>query len=113
MEGQKRWQINVQKDGQRRSFYSSASGRTGQREANAKADAWLECDIEVGRARVSQLLDEYLESLKITTSRGSWMQVESICNVWIKPNIGPKKIEKLTEQHLQDIVNKAYGAGKS
>ena len=29
-----RWQINVQKDGKRRSFYSFKPGRTGQREAN-------------------------------------------------------------------------------
>ena len=35
-----RWQINVQKDGQRKSFYSSKPGRTGQREANAKAVSW-------------------------------------------------------------------------
>lgn len=42
MENQHRWQINVQKDGIRRSFTSSKPGRTGQREANAKADAgWM------------------------------------------------------------------------
>ena len=39
---QQRWQINVQKNGVRRSFTSSKPGRTGQREANAKADAWLD-----------------------------------------------------------------------
>ena len=32
-----RWRIDVQKDGTRKSFYSSTPGRTGQREANAKA----------------------------------------------------------------------------
>ena len=30
----KRWRIDVQKDGTRKSFYSSKPGRTGQREAN-------------------------------------------------------------------------------
>ena len=39
---QKRWQIKVQKDGQRRTFTSAKPGRTGQREANRKADAWLD-----------------------------------------------------------------------
>ena len=33
------WRIDVQQDGKRKSFYSSRPGRTGQREANAKADA--------------------------------------------------------------------------
>ena len=50
-EKHKRWQINVQRDGKRRSFYSSTPGRTGQREANAKADAWLDDGIERARFR--------------------------------------------------------------
>ena len=37
MEKYNRWQIKVQKDGVRKTFYSSKPGRTGQREANAKA----------------------------------------------------------------------------
>lgn len=37
-----RWQINVQKDGVRKTFTSAKPGRTGQREANKKADDWLE-----------------------------------------------------------------------
>ena len=37
-----RWRIAVQKDGVRKQFYSSTPGRTGQREANAKADRWLD-----------------------------------------------------------------------
>ena len=39
---QQRWQIKVQKDGVRRTFTSAKAGRTGQREANRKADAWLD-----------------------------------------------------------------------
>ena len=41
IESAHRWQINVQKDGVRKTFVSAKPGRTGQREANAKADAWL------------------------------------------------------------------------
>ena len=41
----KQWRIAVQKDGQRRYFYSSTQGRAGQREANAKADAWLDSGV--------------------------------------------------------------------
>ena len=40
MESSQRWRIDVQKDGVRRSFYSSKPGRNGQREANRKTDAW-------------------------------------------------------------------------
>mgnify|MGYP000375794216 FL=1 len=33
---QKHWQIKVQKNGVRKSFYSSTPGRAGQREANGR-----------------------------------------------------------------------------
>ena len=107
------WKINVQKDGERRSFYSSTPGRTGQREANAKADAWLESDLKSSTVRVKDVFDDYLETLKLTTSCSNWMQIQSIGKTWIKPNIGTKKIEKLTEQHLQDIINLAFSQGRS
>ena len=47
----KRWCIAVQKNGTRKRFYSSTPGRTGQREANAKADAWLDDSIRDGKRR--------------------------------------------------------------
>ena len=49
-----RWRIDVQKDGTRKSFYSSKPGRTGQREANAKADKWLETGVATTPLRVEE-----------------------------------------------------------
>ena len=83
-----RWRIAVQKDGVRKQFYSSTPGRTGQREANAKADAWLENDIAV-------------------------KAVESRWRTWVLPIIGKKKVNTLTDRDLQTIINKAAAAGKS
>lgn len=65
-----RWQVNVQKDGVRRSFYSSTPGRTGQRECNAKADAWLDDNISGDGKRVSVLFYDYIEDLKSRTCYG-------------------------------------------
>ena len=56
VEKEKRWCIAVQKNGTRKRFYSSTPGRTGQREANAKADAWLDDSIRDGRKKVSHPL---------------------------------------------------------
>lgn len=103
-----RWQINVQRDGRRRSFYSSTPGRKGQREANAKADAWLVDGIEKAGRRVSELYAEYIASQKESTSRSHWRGVVSRYNTHIGPQIGHKRIDKLTEQDLQDIINRAY-----
>lgn len=102
-----RWQINVQKEGRRRSFYSSTPGRTGQREANSKADAWLDNGID-GSAKVAKLYEKFIAAKKEGTSRSHWRGVESRWNNHIKPQIGNKRVIKLTENDLQGVINKVY-----
>lgn len=111
MDKYNRWQIKVQKDGIRRTFYSSTPGRTGQREANAKADAWLEDNIINTRLNVKKTTEEYIEQLKLTTSKSHYIQYERYINNWINPKIGTLKIQALTEQHLQNVINNAYNKG--
>lgn len=62
-----RWRIAVQKDGVRRQFYSSTPGRTGQREANAKADVWLDTGVNPKGDRVEKLFREWYATQKPTT----------------------------------------------
>lgn len=111
VEKEQRWRIRVQKDGVRKSFYSSKPGRTGQREANAKADAWLDDNIINVSQRLDSLFDEYVEDLKLTTSYSHWRRIESMIRVWFKPEIGRKKISVVTEQDFQTIINKGYSKG--
>lgn len=113
MEKYNRWQIKVQKDGLRKTFYSSTPGRTGQREANAKADAWLDENVINTRLNVEKTTAEYIEQLKLTTSKSHYIQYEYYINNWINPKIGRLKIEALNEQHLQSIINFAYNKGLS
>lgn len=113
MEKYNRWQINVQKDGKRRSFTSSKPGRTGQREANAKADAWLDDNIDHQKSKVSSLFEEYLERKKLTTSESNSRQIESFGRVHILPVIETKKIGSLSEDDLQKIIDLAYSKGLS
>lgn len=103
-----RWQINVQKDGVRRSFSSSTPGRKGQREANTKADAWLDSGIDNTGARVSALYADFIAAKKAGTSRSHWENVVSRWKNHIEPHIGRKRIDRLTENDLQNIINRAY-----
>lgn len=112
-EKRKNWRVAVQKDGQRRNFYSSIPGRTGQREANAKADAWLDDNIENDNERVSKLYDAFVDNLKLTTTRPHWIKIESFGANWIKPEIGHIRISRIGEMHLQTIIDKAYAAGRA
>lgn len=108
-----RWRIAVQKDGVRKFFYSSTPGRNGQREANRKADAWLEEGIGVKVGRVEDVYKLWLEGLQQTTSAGNWEPVESRWRIWVLPIIGKKRVNALTDADLQTIINKAHAAGKS
>lgn len=108
MEKQQRWQIKVQKHGIRKTFYSSVKGRTGQREANAKADAWLDDGVENLTMKVNKAVDEYLEQLKLTASTTHYKQTEWAMRLYVKERIGNVRISDLHEQHLQSIIDYGY-----
>lgn len=109
----KRWRIDVQKDGTRKSFYSSKPGRTGQREANAKADAWLDDGIAARAPHVSEACGTWLREVQQTTSSTNYRPLASRWRIWVLPVIGNKRVNALTDQDLQNVINHAHTAGKS
>lgn len=111
MDKYNRWQIKVQKDGIRKTFYSSTKGRKGQRECHAKADAWLDDNIINASVKVATLFDRWIEELKVTTSKSFWRQYEGYGRNYIKPQIGTIKLENVNEQHLQEVILFAYQNG--
>ena len=106
-----RWKIDVQKDSQRRSFYSFKPGRAGQREANAKADAWLDEGIVSTSTKVSKLYADWLEELTCTAGTSYLTECQKYGEYYILPVCGGLKIADLTEAHLQTVLNKAYKQG--
>ncbi len=108
MESQKRWQVKVQKDGVRKTFTSYTKGRTGQREANAKADAWLDDGVENPNKKVGELLDEYLANIQEKTSSANYRKEKTQVECYLRPAIGHKKISSIKNHELQDIIDKAF-----
>lgn len=103
-----RWQIKVQKDGVRRTFTSSRPGRTGQREANRKADAWLDDGVEDPCQKVADVYPHFLARKQDTTSRSNYESMEARWRNHIAPVIGRKTVAALTERDLQDVIDKAF-----
>ena len=106
-----RWRIDVQKDGTRKSFYSSKPGRTGQREANAKADKWLETGVATTPLRVSAVWELYLEDVKASTGTSNYDRTYKNGKNYILPVVGHLKMVKLTEGKLQDVLHLSYKNG--
>lgn len=109
-----RWQIKVQKDGVRRTFTSAKPGRTGQREANAKADAWLSGGIGGGKKpTVNDIYPAYLAAVKVRTGQSNWRPLDARFRCHILPGIGPVRLDKLTDQKLQAVLDAGLAAGLS
>ena len=108
VEKEKRWCIAVQKDGTRKRFYSSTPGRTGQREANAKADAWLDDSIRDGRKKVATLYAEWVEELKLTCGTSYVIQCNKYGEYYILPVCGNIRIDELTEGDLQKAIDMSF-----
>lgn len=111
LEKQQRWQIKVQKDGVRKTFTSAKPGRTGQREANRKADLWLDEGISSTTKRCSELWEEFLISVKATAGSSYVEQVEKFGRNYILPVVGIRRISDLSAGMLQDVLNRAYKEG--
>lgn len=108
VEKEKRWCIAVQKNGTRKRFYSSTPGRTGQREANAKADAWLDDSIRDGRKKVATLYAEWVEELKLTCGTSYVIQCSKYGEYYILPVCGNIRIDELTEGDLQKAIDMSF-----
>lgn len=111
-----RWQIQVQMDGVRRTFYSSTPGTAGKREAHAKADAWLRTGVAQSGRRVNVIADEWLETLKPTRegqSSSNYRQHEYMMRVHILPKLGKKRVTDLSNGDIQRVIDAAAKSGLS
>ena len=97
IDSRNRWQIKVQKDGVRKTFISSTPGRNGQREANAKADAWLDENLSDDSRRVNSVYEDYLASILSSSSTSYYLQCKKYGEYYILPICGNFRICDLTE----------------
>lgn len=118
VESRQRWQINVQDDGERRTFASSIPYRPdkkiqpGKIEAEKKADKWLEERLIGENTRCTVMLDKYFARVEKATGTSNTRQIEGHIRNWIKPAIGAKRIGRLTKNDLQNIIDQAYASGR-
>lgn len=109
LEKQNRWQIKVQKDGERKTFTCSIPGRAGKAEANRKADEWLASATTDHNTKVSELWGKWTETISSSISK---KQAATFWKNHISA-IGTIKISALNEGDLQSVVDSAFKKGLS
>lgn len=113
-----RWQINVQRDGKRKTFTSSTPGRKGKHEAETKADDWLDAG-QPDDMRFDAAWDIYLDHIKRNTGTANFSDVDCIGRNWIldkkdgTKRLSAKRLSKIKLSDLQELVTAAGEAGKS
>ena len=113
VESRQRWQINVQADGERRTFSSSTPGPRGRVEAERKADAWLERRLMSENTAFETVAKEYLEGIDKSESSSYYRQQEQYIRNHVLPALRRKKISKITENDLQKVIDAAHKKGLS
>lgn len=101
------WQINVQKDGTRRSFYSSLKGRKGKHEAEAKADDWLANGAHASDMKLADAWKIYITDLEKRSSKANYKSHECAGRLYIVPALGSMKLSKITAVDWRRCISDA------
>ncbi|MFZ5975238.1 MAG: tyrosine-type recombinase/integrase [Bacillota bacterium] len=113
IESRQRWQINVQQDGERRTFTDPTPGKKGKAAAERKAEKWLEKRTENSNIRFQQLWYKFIADVKATTGTANYKKHEQMGRLWLLPKLKLKRASAITLQNYQDCINAAYKKGLS
>lgn len=112
IESRSRWQINVQREGKRKTFTSSTPGRRGKHEAESKADDWLEAG-QPEDMRFDRAWESFLAHIQRTTGSLNYKDCDSIGRTWLLDSLGGKKLSRVRLDDLQSIISDAGVKGRS
>ena len=110
-----RWQINVQKDGKRKTFYSRQPGTKGKINAEKQADKWLATDQSDSNIRFSKLWEQFLAYKKLHQGKSSSdiTNLESIGRLYLVPKLGNKKISAIKRSDWQNCIDAIFAYSKN
>ncbi len=113
IESRQRWQINVQQDGERRTFTNSTPDTKGKAAAESAAESWLKEKTQRERIRFDALWAEFLSKQKLLTGEKDYAKHDSIGRTWLLPKLSKKRVKALTKQDYQDCLDAAFIAGRA
>ena len=112
IEARQRWQINVQRDGERKTLTCATPGTKGKVACEKKADKWLD-DQHKKDVRFEVLWKMFLEYTKANTSTSNHAKHEQMGRLWLLPRVKHKRISSITNLDWQKCINDAYKKGLS
>lgn len=103
----KLWILQGQKNGVKKSFYSSVPGQKGKREVLSKYDDWLEFG-GVSSITVEKCVALFLEDIKARLGeRDTFREAEIYTRLYVLPALGKAKMNNITLRDWQSVINNA------
>lgn len=103
----KLWVIQGQKNGIKKTFYSSTTGQKGKREVIDKYDEWVEFG-GTKNLTVARVVELYLQDIESRLGkRDTYIQNEQYCRLYVLPRLANAKMNNLSIRDFQAIINDA------
>lgn len=104
LEKYKRWQLNEQVNGVRKTFTSTTPGRAGKAVVNRKADEWVASQLVDSAAPVSAVWERWSKTL---TSADAIKKADTFWRNYVSTICEKKRMNDITEGTIQEIIDYA------
>lgn len=106
------WSVKVTKDGVRKAFYSSTPGRKGKREAEQKADDWLEAGQINGTAKFGTVWAAFIQhELEVRGAKNTtYLHNAQYGRLYILPHLEYKRMEDIKPIDWQNCIDLPFAA---
>ena len=107
LEKSSRWSCKVTKDGVRKAFYCSTPGRKGKREAERKADKWLESGVVHGGTKFGALWADFLQHEREVRGEKNttYLHNAQYGRLYILPQLEFKKLDDIRPIDWQNCID--------
>jgi integrase len=100
-----RWVASLQVAGKRRTVYGATRLEALQKLKELQEWAERQGELPDAKRTVNDLLDAWLETCEPTLKPKTLVSYKQTCDLYIRPVLGPMRLDKLKPHHVQRLVN--------
>lgn len=108
-----RWVGQYEVGGKRRYIYGKTRKEVAGKLTRAMADRDAGMTFDAGSLRVGDYLDRWLDSLRDTLRRRTWIRHEEIVRLHLKPYLGGIKLDRVNPLQVQSLYRSKLDSGLS
>jgi integrase len=108
-----RWVGQYEVGGKRRYVYGKTRKEVAGKLTKAMADRDAGMSFDAGSLRVGDYLDRWLDSIRDTLRRRTWIRHEEVVRLHLKPSLGAIKLDRVNPLQIQSLYRAKLDSGLS